>query len=64
MDIKERLQKYFKEKSPFKITTDILLYLLILAMLLWSSSFVALKLAFRGFHPLQVIFGRMFIASS
>lgn len=37
---------------------------LILAMLLWASSFVALKLAFRGFHPLQVIFGRMFIASS
>lgn len=36
---------------------------LILAMLLWSSSFVALKLAFRGYHPMQVIFGRMFIAS-
>jgi drug/metabolite transporter (DMT)-like permease len=36
---------------------------LILAMLLWASSFVALKLAFRGFHPMQVIFGRMFIAS-
>ncbi len=36
---------------------------LILAMLLWASSFVAIKLAFRGFHPMQVIFGRMFIAS-
>ena len=36
---------------------------LILAMLLWASSFVALKLAFRGYHPMQVIFGRMFIAS-
>lgn len=36
---------------------------LILAMLLWASSFVALKFAFRGFHPMQVIFGRMFIAS-
>jgi drug/metabolite transporter (DMT)-like permease len=36
---------------------------LVLAMLLWASSFVALKLAFRGFHPMQVIFGRMFIAS-
>jgi len=34
MNIKERLQKYFKEKSRFKITTDILFYLLILAMLL------------------------------
>ncbi|MCW8860218.1 MAG: DMT family transporter [Deltaproteobacteria bacterium] len=36
---------------------------LILAMLLWASSFVALKLAFRGYHPMQVIFARMFIAS-
>lgn len=32
-------------------------------MLLWASSFVALKLAFRGYHPMQVIFGRMFVAS-
>lgn len=39
------------------------IFSLILAMLLWSSSFVALKLAFRGYHPMQVIFGRMFIAS-
>ncbi|SEA70352.1 Permease of the drug/metabolite transporter (DMT) superfamily [Desulfuromusa kysingii] len=36
---------------------------LIMAMLLWSSSFVALKIAFQGYHPMQVIFGRMFIAS-
>ncbi len=36
---------------------------LIVAMLLWASSFVALKLAFQGYHPMQVIFGRMIIAS-
>ena len=36
---------------------------LIIAMLLWASSFVALKLAFQGYHPMQVIFGRMAIAS-
>lgn len=36
---------------------------LIMAMVLWASSFVALKLAFQGYHPMQVIFGRMFIAS-
>jgi drug/metabolite transporter (DMT)-like permease len=36
---------------------------LICAMLLWSSSFVALKLAFQGYHPMQVIFGRMLVAS-
>ncbi len=34
MEIKERIQKYFKEKSTFRITTDIFFYLLILAMLL------------------------------
>ena len=39
------------------------IFSLILAMMLWASSFVALKLAFRGYHPMQVIFGRMFIAS-
>ncbi len=36
---------------------------LIMAMLLWASSFVALKIAFQGFHPMQVMFGRMLIAS-
>jgi drug/metabolite transporter (DMT)-like permease len=36
---------------------------LLLAMLLWASSFIALKLAFTGYHPMVVIFGRMFIAS-
>jgi drug/metabolite transporter (DMT)-like permease len=36
---------------------------LILAMILWASSFIALKFAFRTYHPLVVIFGRMFIAS-
>lgn len=36
---------------------------LLLAMILWASSFIALKLAFQGFNPMVVIFGRMFIAS-
>lgn len=36
---------------------------LVLAMLLWASSFVAMKLALVGYHPMQVVFGRMFIAS-
>lgn len=36
---------------------------LVMAMLLWASSFVALKLAFQSYHPMQVIFGRMLIAS-
>ncbi|MEA3363234.1 MAG: DMT family transporter [Thermodesulfobacteriota bacterium] len=36
---------------------------LIIAMLLWASSFVTLKIAFQGYHPMQVIFGRMLIAS-
>jgi drug/metabolite transporter (DMT)-like permease len=36
---------------------------LVLAMVLWASSFVALKLAFRGYDPMVVIFGRMVVAS-
>lgn len=36
---------------------------LMLAMLLWASSFIALKFAFRTYDPLVVIFGRMLIAS-
>jgi drug/metabolite transporter (DMT)-like permease len=33
------------------------------AVLLWSSSFIALKFAFQRFDPMVVIFGRMFVAS-
>lgn len=36
---------------------------LILAMTLWASSFIALKLAFRSYDPMVVIFGRMAVAS-
>lgn len=36
---------------------------LVLAMLLWASSFVALKIAFAAYHPMVVIFGRMAVAS-
>lgn len=36
---------------------------LITAMILWASSFVALKIAIQSYDPMVVIFGRMFIAS-
>ena len=36
---------------------------LIIAMVLWASSFIALKFAFRTYDPLVVIFGRMLVAS-
>ena len=36
---------------------------LLLAMFLWASSFIALKLAFVDYHPMVVIAGRMLIAS-
>ncbi|MFT5697180.1 MAG: drug/metabolite transporter (DMT)-like permease [Desulforhopalus sp.] len=36
---------------------------LVMAMILWSSSFIALKIAFRAYDPMFVIFGRMFVAS-
>ncbi len=36
---------------------------LTLAMVLWASSFIALKLAFQTYDPMVVIFGRMTVAS-
>ena len=36
---------------------------LILAMFLWGSSFIAMKLAFQDYHPMVVIFSRMLVAS-
>ncbi|MFY9399378.1 MAG: DMT family transporter [Desulfomonilia bacterium] len=36
---------------------------LILAMILWASSFIALKLAFQAYDPMAVIFGRMAVGS-
>lgn len=36
---------------------------LVLAMFLWASSFIALKIAFVDYHPMVVIFGRMAVAS-
>lgn len=36
---------------------------LTMAMILWASSFVALKLAIQGYDPMVVIFGRMLVAS-
>lgn len=34
------------------------------AMLLWSSSFIAMKIALRGYDPMVMIFGRMAIATA
>lgn len=36
---------------------------LLVAMALWSSSFIALKMAFVHYDPMVVIFGRMFVAA-
>lgn len=36
---------------------------LVLASLIWASSFIALKYAFYTFDPMVVIFGRLFVAS-
>jgi drug/metabolite transporter (DMT)-like permease len=36
---------------------------LILAMVIWGASFVGLKVSFRYFHPLLVVFLRQFLAS-
>jgi drug/metabolite transporter (DMT)-like permease len=39
------------------------IFCLLGAMILWASSFIALKLAFAAYHPMVVIFGRMITAS-
>ena len=36
---------------------------LLLAMMLWASSYIALKISFRSYDPMVVIFGRMSVAS-
>ncbi|MGE4553278.1 MAG: DMT family transporter [Desulfovibrionaceae bacterium] len=36
---------------------------LIVASVLWASSFIALKVAFRSYDPMVVLFGRMLLAS-
>jgi thiol-disulfide isomerase/thioredoxin len=42
MNIKNRIVTYFKTKSPFRITTDLLFYLLILSLILpFSRKYVA-----------------------
>ncbi|WP_250657200.1 DMT family transporter [Alkalimarinus coralli] len=38
-------------------------FALIIATFLWGSSFIALKIAFIEFHPVHVLFFRMFIAT-
>ena len=55
--------KYLEPFLTTKTHRLIPAFSLLLAMLLWASSFVALKLAFTSYHPMQVIFGRMFIAA-
>lgn len=46
-----------------KNTNWVAISALLLAVLLWSSSFIVLKLAFTVYDPMVVIFGRMFVAS-
>jgi drug/metabolite transporter (DMT)-like permease len=46
-----------------KVTSYLPALGLLTAMLLWASSFVALKIAFRAYDPMVVIFGRMLVAS-
>ena len=36
---------------------------LVTAMLLWASSFIALKIAFKSYSPMIVIWGRMLVGS-
>lgn len=49
-------------QSP-TLTKNLPFIALIIATFLWGSSFIALKIAFVEFHPSQVIFFRMFVAT-
>lgn len=56
MSIKERIKKYFREKSAFRITTDLVFYLLILALLLpFSRKHVATGLNKAIMHRPSII---------
>ncbi|KZY65109.1 MULTISPECIES: DMT family transporter [unclassified Oleiphilus] len=48
---------------PTKPSSNIAILTLTLAMLIWASSFIALKITFQELHPAQVLFGRMLLAS-
>jgi drug/metabolite transporter (DMT)-like permease len=49
-------------KMPNNIIRSVSAVGLFLAMVLWASSFVALKIAFGIYHPMVVIFARMVVA--
>jgi len=46
------------QKTDWKATTALLT-----AMIIWSTSFVALKLTFRIYDPMFVIWGRQILAA-
>lgn len=56
MKINERIQNYFRTKSPFRITTDLLFYLLILSLLIpFSRKFVATGMNRMTMHRPSII---------
>ena len=56
MKIKERIQNYFRTKSPLRITTDMLFYLLILSLLIpFSRKFVAMGMNKLTMHRPAII---------
>ena len=56
MKIKDKIAEYFKTKSPFRITTDILFYLLILSLILpFSRKYVATGLNKAVMHRPAII---------
>jgi len=48
---------------PIRLQKFLPILALLLAMILWASSFIALKIAFRTYDPMVVIFGRMLVAT-
>ena len=56
MNLTDKLKRYFTARSPFRITTDLLFYLLILSLILpFSRKFVAVGLNKAVMHRPAVI---------
>ena len=51
------------KKAPAASQTLMPTLALLIAMLLWASSFIALKIDFTAYDPMVVIFGRMLVAT-
>jgi drug/metabolite transporter (DMT)-like permease len=63
VNIKEELSRGILLYRNTNASLWLTVFGLILAMLIWGSSFIAMKIALTAYHPLLVVLGRMLTAS-